>query len=215
MGLKDLTGQRFGRLLVIERNPINSNDGHVRWDCLCDSEYEGCGKTVPITSNVLKKGTTVSCGCYKRELSTKHGMHGCPEYSIWKGIKQRCYNEKHHKYKAYGSRGIAMCEEWLCDFEAFYRDMGPRPSPEHSIERKDNNKGYSKENCEWATRLVQANNTRRNVFYLYNGKCRTVANWHRELDLDKLGISVHLIHGRLKSGWSFEKAITTSPNKAT
>lgn len=205
MAVKDLTGQRFGRLLVLKRNPTNSNDGHVRWDCLCDPEHEGCGNTVPITSNVLTKGTTLSCGCYKRELSTTHGLRHTAENNIWRGIKQRCYNEKHHKWKSYGGRGIAMCEEWYCSFEAFYRDMGPRPSPEHTIDRRDNGKGYCKENCRWATKEEQANNTRTNIFYTHNGVSKTLAAWCKEYNID-----YYVVYSRLKNGWSLEQALTTS-----
>ena len=114
----------------------------------------------------------------------------------------RCYNEKNNSYLEYGGCGITVCDEWRESFEAFYQDMGPRPSQDHSIDRKENDKGYSKENCRWDTWEEQASNRRNNLFYDYNGVKRTLAAWCRELSLN-----YPTVYARLQSGMPFEKAV--------
>ena len=192
----DLTGQQFGRLVVTERAE-NSAKGEAQWYCLCV-----CGNETRVPTRHLRGGNTKSCGCSNRDVSTTHGMSSSPEYVIWSGIKQRCYNEKNPDYHHYGERGIIVCDEWKESFEAFYRDMGPRPSPQHSIDRRENDKGYSKKNCRWATQIEQSNNTRRNIFYIYNGITRTLKAWCRELNLN-----YHTVRARLQKGMPFEDAI--------
>lgn len=193
----DLTGRKFGLLTVLKVDPKVYPSGDAKWECICE-----CGVITNVYGYNLKNGNTKSCGC----LTTKtHGMVDTPEYKIWGGIKQRCYNPKDRQYHLYGGRGIVMSEEWKNSFEIFYRDMGPRPTPQHSVEREKNDEGYNKENCRWATKVEQANNTRSNVFYTYNGVARTIAGWCRELGLDQ-GLVYNRVYGL---GWSFEKAITT------
>ena len=192
---QDLTGQNFGRLTV--RLRIANNElKQVMWECLCDPTYGGCGKIIPIPATNLRNGNTRSCGC------AKPGWKKLPEYGIWAGIKNRCYNKKVRGYPLYGGRGITMCDEWKDSFEAFYRDMGQRPSGNHTIDRKDNDMGYSKENCRWATKIEQANNTRKNVYYTLNGVSKTLAGWCRELNINYVSV-----HSRLRLGMSFEEAI--------
>lgn len=197
----DLAGQRFGRLVVIER--LFERKGYLSniWICKCD-----CGNEVRAAMGNLRNGNTKSCGCLRKDMlvekSTTHGMRDLPEYGIWAGIKRRCYNTNEEAYNRYGGRGITMSDEWRESFEAFYRDMGPRPSDKHSIERSDNDNGYSKANCYWATDVEQANNRRSNVFYTYNGVTKTLADWCRELNL-----KYDTIGARLRKGMSFENAI--------
>lgn len=154
----DISGQKFNRLLVLRQ--LGKRGKILLWECLCD-----CGKKTIVAPHPLKTNKVKSCGCLRKEqnptLRLSHGMaRKTPEYNAWCHIKSRCYNEKTPQFKDYGGRGITVCERWLNSFENFYADMGPRPSPEHSIDRKDNSKGYSPENCYWATSEEQNRNRR-------------------------------------------------------
>lgn len=202
----DLTNQHFDRLTVVTKHPENDKFGAVQWKCDCS-----CGGAVIVPTSQLTSHKTRSCGCLNREAvkaaNTKHGMSRSLEYSSWKSIRERCYDERHPQYADYGGRGITMCDEWKDDFMAFYNDMGPRPSKDHSIDRKDVNGNYCKENCRWATSTEQANNRRNSRFYLHDGVSRTLASWCRELNL-----KYSVVWERLELGWTFEKAITEPIN---
>lgn len=198
----DLVGKTSGRLTVTGKTTSRSKQGKVIWECLCS-----CGNTILAATVAITSGRTRSCGCLQKEtiraIKTKHGFNHIPEYRTWQNIRNRCYNVKQNDYSRYGGRGITVCAEWLNSFETFYRDMGPRLSPEHSIDRKDNDKGYSKDNCRWATRIEQANNARRNVFYFHNGKAKTLTTWCRELNLNYV-----TVEQRIRTlDWAFEEAI--------
>ena len=200
----NLVGQHFGRLTVIRKHSKSNARKQALWECECSCGSENV-VIVPTTS--LRKEITRSCGCLRKETTidrnNTHGLTNTPEYGVWCRIKNRCYNEKEKSYHDYGGRGITMCDEWKESFEAFYRDMGPRPSPEHSIDRRDNNKGYSKENCRWATLVEQANNRRDNLYFDFDGDRKTLTEWCREFGLNYNRIR-YLI---LKKGISFEDAI--------
>lgn len=203
---KDLKDMRFGRLTVL--NESKSINGNIRWDCKCD-----CGNTTTIYSAHLNDNGTMSCGCINKEITSKrsktHGMSKSSEFSIWNNIIDRCTNPKAMRYKSYGGRGITISNEWRNSFAQFYKDMGDRPSKNHSIERNDNNKGYSKNNCRWATSKEQNNNKRNNRWIIYNGKRKTLAQWS-----DYTGITNHTILARMDGlGWSIEKTLTTPVRK--
>lgn len=139
----------------------------------------------------------------------RHGMYNTPIYGVWEGIKQRCLNPKCKVYIHYGGRGITLCDEWK-DFVNFYKDMGERPSDKHTVERKDNSKGYSKDNCYWATWVDQANNTRKNNNVTWSGVTMSLSRWAREL-----GISRAVLDSRLRTlGWSVDRAFTTPASRS-
>lgn len=201
---KDFTNQRFGKLVVIRERPDLKKSYNRFVECFCD-----CGNSKVIRLDFLKNGHTQSCGCLQKELtsarSITHDLSDIPEYGIWKNIKQRCYNPKNNNYLYYGGRGVVMCDEWKKSFKAFYRDVGPRPSPEHTIDRKDNDKGYCKENCRWATKKEQSNNISTNVFYTHRGEIKNLGDW-----CDELGLNFSTVYSRIRRGWCFEEAIRTT-----
>jgi hypothetical protein len=205
----DLIGQRFQRLTVTEKLPQKIYNGCVAWRCICD-----CGKEVVSTTGNLRSGNTKSCGCHMREQSqmnairtfTKHGNSKDPLYQTWVSILKRCGDPTSRDFHNYGARGIRVCDRWLMDFRAFAYDMGPRPTPMHSIDRIDNNKGYSPDNCRWATKREQSNNTRRTRWIEAFGKRQTLKQW-----ADECGVRPSLLHQRMhRDGLTAEQAIEKS-----
>lgn len=192
---RDLTGKRYGRLTVLKY------DGNAHWLCRCS-----CGTIKSIFVSDFTSGRTRSCGClanenlmFHRVNNRKHGMSKTRVYSIYYGMLHRCYNERLREFKNYGGRGIKVCDRWLGEhgFENFLIDMGDRPSPKHSIDRIDVNGDYCPENCRWVTTKEQANNTRSNAYYTFNGKTQTLKQWCEELNFDYV-----LAKSRRKSGLS-------------
>lgn len=208
--IMDLTGKHFGRLLVIEfaGQVEYGSIGNKRtmWRCRCS-----CGKSVVVAAMRLRKGETQSCGCLHREIlktqGVTHGMtrngHKATEYRIWRGIKNRCYNKNEPAFKNYGARGITVCDRWRDSFENFYADMGPRPSKDMTLDRTNNDLGYSPENCRWATATQQARNSRHAVPITIGGETRSISEW-----AEKCGIGKRTLWHRLRvAGMSPEEAI--------
>lgn len=197
----DIAGQRFGRLLVVERDKNASG----RWKCVCD-----CGASRSVMTNWLTSGNTKSCGCLAKDVTAKrnkkHGMYGTPTYNSWWAMVQRCGYPKHIEYARYGARGISVCERWK-SFDGFLADMGERPVG-MTIDRIDNAGNYEPGNCRWATRLQQANNCRKNTVVEYGGQALSIADWSRQS-----GIGAQVISKRLRRNWPAELAITL-PNGA-
>lgn len=195
MRKKDLAGQRFGHL-VVER-PAANRGAQTAWHCRCD-----CGGSCVVKSALLLDGRTRSCGCIVR----KHGMCRSSEYRTWESMKRRCLNKRHRAFPDYGGRGITVCERWLT-FDNFYADMGPRPAGA-SLDRIDNDRGYSPDNCRWASAIVQNNNTRRVRVIEHLGRRATIAEWSRDL-----GWPHHVICSRLRQGWDAERALAEPWNR--
>lgn len=194
----DLAGRRFGKLVVIKFLP-HTNGG---WLCKCD-----CGRETITTGTKLITGNTKSCGCYKQEMvnflgdkTRKHGFSSEPEYGVWLQMHRRC-SKGDRNSKNYYDRGIRVCERWTGDngYINFVSDMGRRPFEGASIDRIDNNKGYSPDNCRWATSYEQSRNCRRNIFITINGENRTLSDW-----ADYYGINRETVRCRYKKGYPLE-----------
>ena len=197
--LIDLTGKKIGRLTVIGKHGHNKH-GQLMWECLCD-----CGNKTVVVGQNLRRGMTKSCGCNSHLPTTKtHGMTGTVLHKRWLNMKSRCNNPNNKRYERYGGRGIKVCKEWENDFMAFYNWAISNGFEESlSIDRIDNNKGYSPDNCRWATPRQQANNTRRNIIVERDGEKVTLSDLCRNL-----GLNYRLVLSRIESGMTVEMAIS-------
>ncbi|SHJ74243.1 hypothetical protein [Tepidibacter formicigenes] len=209
--LIDLTGQRFGKLVVIKRGK-NDKTNHARWYCQCD-----CGEVVLVTRGNLRNGRAKSCGCLRREKITRYnikkdntGESKTKLYQIWIAMRQRVKNPNSQAFKNYGGRGITICKEWEEDFQVFKKWSISNGYKENlSIDRIDNDKGYSPENCRWTDWETQCNNTRNNINITYNGETKTITEWEKTLGF-KRNVLLNRIY---KYDWSVEKAFTTPVKK--
>lgn len=170
----DMTGHHFGNVVAIKK--VGScPSGDLKWLFMC-----GCGNYFEANGYSVRSGRISSCPSCGRnraaKSSIKHGKSNSPEFRIWTDMHTRCYNQNSTGYKNYGGRGISVCAQWH-DFSIFFEDMGCRPSKTHSIERLDVNKGYSPENCVWATRQDQARNKRNNIQITISGETKSLPEW--------------------------------------
>lgn len=197
-------GARFGRLTVLGESPQRKGT-FVAWRCRCD-----CGVSIATTGVNLRGGHTRSCGCLmgdtNRALRLIHGQTNTVEYKSWCSMRGRCLNPNNKKYPSYGGRGIAICSAWD-DFAAFYRDMGPKPSPDHTLDRIDNDGPYSAANCRWASPTAQVRNRRNTRRLTWQGQTRSLGEW-----AEVTGVSCQVISRRLLRGWTAEEALTAPPH---
>lgn len=192
--------RRFGRLTIIGSAP--SKSGRRYWRCRCI-----CGNEKDVAQSNLHQGTK-SCGCLRlervRQVKTTHGKAYSPEYAVWVHLRQRCRNPNNRAYSRYGGRGITVDPRWD-SFAVFFADMGPRPSPQHTIDRIRNNEGYGPENCRWATRDRQGNNKRNCHYLTHKNRTQTLAEWAKEL-----GVPYTRLHNRFVAGWAVDELLTNT-----
>lgn len=169
------SGDRFHRLVAVTRLEKKRGKGRIFWQFRCD-----CGEDFEARASHVMGGSVVSCGCQRLEnllaMITTHGCSGTPEYRCWVGIIERCENPESTSYYNYGARGIKICSRWRDSFEDFLRDVGIKPSPDHSIDRIDPNGHYEPRNVRWATRREQISNRRTTVFVDWGGQRMTLAD---------------------------------------
>lgn len=197
MKLVDLTGKEINRLTVLKR--VIGPDDRTYWLCECR-----CGTVVRVEGGKLRSGHTRSCGCLLTDIlvarNLTHGGGRTALYNQYRAMLTRCYNSQSRGYPDYGGRGIRVCDRWLGPhgFENFRIDIGPKPSPQHSLDRwPDQDGNYEKDNCRWATRKEQARNRRSNVRITHEGVTRILIEW-----AELYGIPYGTLHSRLKLGWA-------------
>lgn len=203
--LLDLTGERFGRLVVLSMSEVKKS-GKVHWNCVCD-----CGKLAVCVSGNLRNGGSTSCGCFRIERITEerfiHGRNSKdPTYGTWMAMKMRCTNTSSDHYQYYGARGIKVCERWS-NFMLFLEDMGERPDG-MTIDRINSDGDYEPGNCKWSTDIEQANNKRNSRVLEMDGISMTVSEWGRKLDVPS-----KVIFRRIYKGWDAKEALTTPIKK--
>ena len=195
-----IIGERFGRLTVIDYDHMGKG-GNSYWLCKCD-----CGNNTVVSKCHLKDGHTRSCGCYSIELSTER-LLSIPRvrtsdeykriYRIWHGMIDRCENHNNLYHGSYGGRGIYVCEEWH-DFKTFYDwAINSGYDDDLTIDRIDNNDGYYPDNCRWADRVTQLNNTRRNRYLTYCGVRHSFSEWSRILNVPRSSLQYRIRHGQM------------------
>ena len=205
------SGRRVNSLVLLEKDTTQ----HRKWWCQCD-----CGNKKSISETNLVREHTKSCGCLRSKISkesvkvmiesnrangspaTTHGKRYESAWTTWSHMLDRCNNPNCSQYSHYGGRGIQVCERWL-KFENFYADMGDRPE-NLSLERTDNSKGYSPDNCKWATKKQQARNTRTNQVLDWQGESLCIAEW-----AERLNLNAKTLYTRLYAGWDTERILTT------
>lgn len=197
--IDDLTGNRYGNLVVSKLHPTTRGDAY--FECICD-----CGNTKVIRGQELKSGKATNCGCLRKKVVPKNKTHGMSKtrlFKIWVGMRQRCENHNNHKYEIYGGRGIKVCNEWkeFIPFMEWAYSNGYKDNL--TIDRIDPDGNYEPENCRWANANQQARNTRQTVFLTYNEETKSAAEWS-----EITGIKLDTITRRKRDGWTDEKCLT-------
>lgn len=209
--LVDITGQRFNNLVALEC--LGRRHHSSVWKCRCD-----CGSEAEVASSALKNGTIKSCGCFRRgrmeALNYKHGKasHIRPRgavYKIWDGIKDRCRNRNSPVWQWYGGKGIDIYEPWALDYELFEKDVGPRPSKKHSLDRIDGKRGYEPGNVRWATGVEQARNRSNNRLTEVGGK---LVPLKAACEIHKMPYKT--VKSRIQKGWDIYCALVIPVNQA-
>jgi hypothetical protein len=174
-----------------------------------------CGNEKRIRRTHVNAGAIRSCGCLNKDQAAfrgsqraVHGMWKTPDFARWQTMIYRCHTPSARAFQDYGGRGIYVCDRWRECFLNFYEDMGSPPTPAHSLDRKDNNGPYCKENCRWATDEEQNNNLRSSVYVSHNGESKTYSRWSREF-----GLNPGVLRARLRAGWPMDRALKTAVRK--
>lgn len=196
----DVVGHKFGRLTILKIGPVIKKNRTVFVRCDCGTERQSFWTGI-------RTGRIKSCGCLGKEVARElcrvrnrtHGRSGTREYRIYKNIATRCFNPKSVAYANYGAKGITMCKRWQGKngFQNFFADMGPQPTPKHTIDRRDNKKGYSPDNCRWSTRAEQSRNTRRNRMLSHNGEILCLKDLAKRFNMSIYQFMAHV----LCDGW--------------
>lgn len=202
--IDELIGKEFNYLTILRENGRHrSPNGNIRKlvevRCRC-----GTIKTISLLKVISKR--TISCGCYIKDINALKNPADRPsrskEHSSWASAKDRCFNPSSKDYARYGGAGITMSDDWKNSFSKFLEDMGPRPTPKHSLDRKNGKLGYCRENCRWATPKEQHRNISSNRMIEYKGEIRCLAEW-----CEVLGLKAKVIADRIYRGTTFEEAI--------
>ena len=208
--IKNLVNKKFGKLLVLSRSDERKGR-EILWNCRCE-----CGKETRIAGSNLRSGGSTSCGCVQRnkliERNTTHGLSKSRLYCIWSSMKSRCLNINEKSYKRYGGRGIKICDDWLnkdTGFMNFYNWAIKNGYADNlTIDRIDNNKGYSPDNCRWVSVRAQNNNRCSNHYIIFNGESHSISDWSRIL-----GLNERAIRSRLNRGWNDIDALLGKKNE--
>ena len=194
---KPIIGMKFGRLIALHETGKTKRGYFYLFQC-------DCGNTKELPASMVRSGKTSSCGCLRSEsISAKNFVHGLVHsgsYQSWQGMKSRCSNKNQDAYKRYGGIGLSFNPSWET-FENFVKDMGERPVG-MTLDRIDNSKGYSKDNCRWATPAQQNRNTKQNVFITHDGETMCMKDWS-----NKTGIPYTTIQDRVKKRFTPEKIL--------
>lgn len=192
--VQDLTGRRFGRLLVIRKticDPKGNGRRLTAWECACD-----CGRSTTLQPAKLLSGHTRSCGCLHRDTIRTHGHAKTPEYKVWHSMIDRCTNPLAGNWHRYGGRGIRVCQRWTDSVAHFIEDVGRRPGPGYSIDRIDVDGHYEPGNVRWATAKEQQRNRRNTTFVRFRGETVSLAEVAEALSIDR-----NVLRNRIGRGW--------------